>query len=130
MGAPEDFPREPKIATYCGVTPLTRKSGISQGSSHLSRFTNRRLLRAIFQATVSAIRRDPRSQEYYQTKLEGRTDPLSKTRAQLALARHRTRRLYKILRECASEPAPRPPEAPSLVASKAEGSADCFACSA
>jgi len=92
-----DFPTEPKFATYCGVTPLKRKSGISQGSSRLSRFTNKRLLRAIFQSTVAAVRRDPRSQAYYQKKLAGRTDPRAKTCALLALARHRTRRLYTLL---------------------------------
>ncbi len=97
-----DFPGEPQFATYCGVTPLKRSSGISQGSSRLSRFTNKRLLRAIFQATVSAVRRDPLSQAYYHKKLAGRTDPRARTTALLALARHRTRRLYKLLSQASS----------------------------
>lgn len=99
VGDMADFTTEPRFATYSGVTPLKRKSGISQGSSRLSRFTNKRLLRAIFQSAVSAVRHDPRSQAYYHKKLAGRTDPRSKTRALLALARHRTRRLYKVLRQ-------------------------------
>lgn len=104
VGDLADFPTEPRFATYCGVTPLKRSSGISQGSSHLSRFTNKRLLRAIFQATVAAVRRDPRSQDYYHRKLAGRTDPRARTTALLALARHRTRRLYQLLRQASSPP--------------------------
>jgi len=99
-----DFPTEPKFATYCGVTPLKRQSGLSQGSAHLSRFTNKRLLRAIFQATVAAVRRDERSRAYYDRKRAGRTDPRANTCALLALARHRTRRLYKVLRQAALPP--------------------------
>jgi len=53
VGEMADFATEPSFATYCGVTPLKRRSGISSGSAWLSRFTNKRLLRAIFQATVS-----------------------------------------------------------------------------
>lgn len=98
-----DFPGEPQFATYCGVTPLKRSSGISQGSSRLSRFTNKRLLRAIFQATVSAVRRDPLSQAYYRKKLAGRIDPRARTTALLALARHRTRRLYKLLSQAGAQ---------------------------
>lgn len=97
-----DFDREPCFATYCGVTPLKRRSGISQGSSHLSRFTNKRLLKAVCQAAMSALRSDPCSQAYYQKKLAGREDPRSKTMALLALARHRTRRLYKVLCQSAA----------------------------
>jgi len=94
-----DFPTEPKFATYCGVTPIKRQSGLSAGSAHLSRFTNKRLLRAIFQATVAAVRRDPLSRAYYDRKRAGRHDPRANTTALLALARHRTRRLYKVLRQ-------------------------------
>jgi transposase len=97
VGDMADFATEAKFATYCGVTPIKRKSGISQGSSRLSRFTNKRLLRAIFQATVAAVRHDPLSQIYYRKKLATRTGPRAKTCALLALARHRTRRLYKLL---------------------------------
>lgn len=101
VGDMSDFPTEPRFATYCGVTPLKRRSGISSGSARLSRFTNRRLLRAIFQATVSAVSRDPISQAYYHNKLAGRTDPKARTTALLALSRHRTRRLYKVMRAVA-----------------------------
>jgi len=103
-GEMADFPTEAKFATYCGLTPLKRSSGISAGSSRLSRFTNKRLLRAIFQATVAAVRRDPRSQAYYHKKLAGRTDPRAKTTALLALARHRCRRLYKLLSQASPTP--------------------------
>jgi transposase len=99
VGDVGDFPIEARFATYCGVTPLKRTSGISQGSSRLSRFTNKRLLRAIFQATVAVITKDERSREYYHRKLAGRSDPGSRTTALLALARHRTRRLYRVLRQ-------------------------------
>jgi transposase len=104
-GAVADFPTEPKFATYCGVTPIKRQSGLSAGSAHLSRFTNKRLLRAIFQATVAAVRRDPLSRAYYDRKRAGRRDPRANTTALLALARHRTRRLYKVLRQAALAPA-------------------------
>jgi len=102
VGDIADFASEAAFATYCGVTPLKRKSGISQGSAHLSRFTNKRLLRALFQATISAVLADERSQAYYRKKLADRKDPRSKTMALLALARHRTRRLYKVLRQHAA----------------------------
>ena len=111
-----DFPVEPKFATYCGVTPLKRQSGLSAGSSHLSRFTNKRLLRAIFQATVAAVRRDERSRAYYDRKRAGRHDPRANTCALLALARHRTRRLYKVLRQAAEPPAPALPALSSSTA--------------
>jgi transposase len=99
VGEAADFRSEPAFATYCGVTPLKRKSGTSQGSSRLSRFTNKRLLRAIYQTTVCVVRCDERCRDYYQRKLAGRSDARSKTTAMLALARHRTRRLYKLLRQ-------------------------------
>ena len=103
VGDIRDFPLEPGFATYCGVTPIKRSSGISQGSLRLSRFTNKRLLRAIFQATVAAAHSDPRSIAYYQMKLAGRSDPRSKVTALLALARHRTRRPHKLLRQCSTQ---------------------------
>jgi transposase len=94
-----DFTTEPRFAAYCGVTPINRQSGTSQGSSRLARFTNKRLLRAVYQSAVTAVATDPRSRAYYHKKLRGRTDPVDKTRALLALARHRTRDLYHILQE-------------------------------
>jgi transposase len=97
VGAIADFTAEEQFACYCGVTPITRQSGKSAGSQRLSRFTNKRLLRAIFQATVSAVRRDPRSQAYCEKKRAGRKDPKTRTRALLALSRHRVRRLYRVL---------------------------------
>jgi transposase len=110
VGDIRDFPAEPNFATYCGVTPLKRQSGISAGSARLSRFTNKRLLRAIFQATVAAVRWDARSRAYYDRKRAGRHDPRANTTALLALARHRTRRLYKVLRQAS----PAPPHAARL----------------
>jgi transposase len=97
VGDAADFPRESAFATYCGVTPLKRKSGISAGSARLSRFTNRRLLRALIQTSYTAAHYHPESKAYYQSKLAGRSDPRAKTSALIALARHRARRLYKIL---------------------------------
>ena len=43
-------------------------------------------------------RSDHYTRLYYQKKLAGRSDPRTKTLALIALARHRARRLYKVLR--------------------------------
>jgi transposase len=98
IGDMADFPREAAFATYCGVTPLKRRSGVSRGSARLSRFTNKRLLRAVTQAALTAATHHAESRLYYQKKLAGRSDPRTKTLALIALARHRARRLYKVLR--------------------------------
>jgi len=104
VGDMADFPSEAGFATYCGVTPVKRKSGVSRGSSRLSRFTNKRLLRAVTQAARTAATHEPESRTYYQRKLAGRSDPHAKTLALIALARHRTRRLYKLLRRVSIQP--------------------------
>jgi transposase len=104
VGDMADFPSEAAFATYCGVTPVKRKSGVSRGSSRLSRFTNKRLLRAVTQAARTAATHEPESRTYYQKKLAGRSDPHAKTLALIALARHRTRRLYKLLRRVSTQP--------------------------
>ncbi len=98
VGDMADFPREAAFATYCGVTPLKRRSGVSRGSARLSRFTSKRLLRAVTQAALTAATHHAESRLYYQKKLAGRSDPRTKTLALIALARHRARRLYKVLR--------------------------------
>jgi transposase len=97
IGDIRDFSDEAHLATYCGVTPIKRRSGLSPGSTRLSRFTNRRLLRALIQSSYSAAHHHPESKVYYQKKLAGRTDPRAKTNALIALARHRVRRLYRLL---------------------------------
>lgn len=104
IGDIRDFANESRLATYCGVTPIKRRSGISAGSARLSRFTNRRLLRALIQSAYSAAHHHPESQAYYQKKLAGRTDPRAKTTALIALARHRVRRLYRLLRTVSETP--------------------------
>jgi len=64
-----------------------------------------RRLRAVTQAARTAATHEPESRTYYQRKLAGRSDPHAKTLALIALARHRTRRLYKLLRRASLETA-------------------------
>jgi hypothetical protein len=56
------------------------------------------------QAARTAATHEPESRAYYQRKLADRSNPHAKTLALIALARHRTRRLYKLLRRASLEP--------------------------
>jgi transposase len=98
VGDLADFLSEAGFATYCGVTPVKRKSGASRGPSRLSGFTNKRLLCSVTQAAHPAATHRQESRTYYQRELAGRSDLHARTLALIALALRRTRRLHKLLR--------------------------------
>lgn len=88
---------EGKVATYAGLTPLVRQSG-KRGRSHLARGVNRHLLRARYMAALGACKTSTLDRAYYERKrqdFEGHPKPHVKAR--LALARQRSKVVYKLL---------------------------------
>ena len=88
---------EAQAATYSGVTPLSRSSG-KQSQSHLARRTNKRIVRALFLSALASIKDSAIDRAYYQRKrrdFEGHPKPHVK--ATLALARQRSKVIYKLL---------------------------------
>ena len=88
---------EAQAATYSGVTPLCRSSG-KQSRSHLTRRTNKRILRALFLSALASVKDSAIDRAYYERKrrdFEGHPKPHVK--ATLALARQRSRVIYKLL---------------------------------
>jgi len=92
------FASEGKFATYSGLTPICRQSGASRGSHRLARQTSKRLLNVMYLSAVSSIRSFSLSKAYYERKLAASGgSPADKTRAIIALARHRCRIIFNIL---------------------------------
>jgi len=88
---------EAQAATYSGVTPLCRSSG-QQSHSHLTRKTNKRILRALYLSALAALKDSAIDRAYYERKrkdFEGHPKPHVK--ATLALARQRSKVIYKLL---------------------------------
>jgi len=88
---------EAQAATYSGVTPLCRSSG-KQSRSHLTRRTNKRILRALFLSALASVKDSAIDRAYYERKrrdFEGHPKPHVK--ATLALARQRSKVIYKLL---------------------------------
>lgn len=92
------FPNEGKFATFCGLTPICRQSGISRGSYRLARQTNKRLLNVMYLSAIASIKSFSVSKAYFKRRLEasGGTH-VDKIRAIIALARHRSRIIFNIL---------------------------------
>ena len=92
------FANEGKFATYCGLTPICKQSGIRRGSNRLARQTNKRLLNVMYLSAVASIKSFSVSKTYYKRKLMGTGGThADKIRAIIALARHRCRIIFNIL---------------------------------
>ena len=88
---------EAQAATYSGVTPLCRSSG-RQERSHLGRRTNKRILRALYLSAVASTRVSALDRDYYQRKREQfQGHPKPHVKATLALARQRSKVIYRLL---------------------------------
>lgn len=88
---------EAQTATYCGVTPLSRSSGQSQ-RSRLSRRVNKHALHALYISAISATRTSSIDRAYYDKKRQDfKGHPAEHVKATLALARQRTKLIYKLL---------------------------------
>lgn len=89
---------EGKVATYAGVTPLSRRSGQSSGRSRIARGTNKHVLRVLYQSAMSAARVSALDRAYYRKKKAGYSGhPNPHAAAILALTRQRVKLMYKLL---------------------------------
>jgi transposase len=89
---------EPKSATYAGVTPLSRKSGKSLDKDRLTQGVNKRVLHALYTASVVAIKNSAVDRAYYQKKLRDYAGhPKPHVAAFIALSRQRHKLVYKLM---------------------------------
>ncbi len=89
---------EGQTASYSGLTPMSRRSGKSAGRDHLRRWTNRRLMHALYLSAIAAIRVSALDRTYYEKKLRDYAGhPKPHVAAALALARQRLKLMYRII---------------------------------
>lgn len=82
------------LASYAGLTPVTKRSGSSIRGEHVSHGGNKRLKRAMFGSAFASLRSDPISRAYYDRKIaQGKRH----NQAILALAHRRILTLYAML---------------------------------
>lgn len=90
-----DFHSAAHLATYAGLSPVTRRSGSAIRGEHPSRRGNKVLKRALFLSAFAALR-DPVSRAYYERKVsQGKRH----NQALIALARRRCDVLFAMLRD-------------------------------
>jgi transposase len=88
---------EAQLATYSGLTPLSRQSGDSS-RSHLCRGVNRFLASAHYMSAVNSRLRSRIDRSYHDKKRQDfKGHPAEFKKATIALARHRHRVIYRIL---------------------------------
>ncbi|MCD4749639.1 MAG: transposase [Thermoanaerobaculales bacterium] len=89
---------EGKTATYGGITPLSRRSGKSEGRSKLARGINKHAVRALYLSAVSAKQCSALDDAYYQKQLKRhKGHPKPHVKSFLSLARQRFKVMYKIM---------------------------------
>ncbi|MDU0348270.1 IS110 family transposase [Actinomyces sp. MRS3W] len=84
------------LASYAGLTPVTRRSGSSIRGEYVSHGGNKRLKRAMFLSAFASLRSDPASRAYYERK---RAQGKRHNQAVLALAHRRILTLYAMIRD-------------------------------
>ena len=88
---------EAQLATYSGLTPLSRQSGNSS-RSHLCRGVNRFLASAHYMSAVNSRLRSPIDRSYHDKKrADFKGHPAEFKKATIALARQRHKVIYRIL---------------------------------
>lgn len=88
---------EAQLATYSGLTPLSRQSGNSS-RSRLCRGVNRFLASAHYMSAVNACSRSPIDKSYHDKKRKDfKGHPAEFKKATIALARQRHKVIYRIL---------------------------------
>ena len=88
---------EAQLATYSGLTPLSRQSGNSS-RSRLCRGVNRFLASANYMSAVNASTRSPIDRSYHEKKRKDfKGHPAEFKKATIALARQRHKVIYRIL---------------------------------
>ena len=89
---------EPKCATYAGVTPLSRKTGKSLDKDRLTQGVNKRVLHALYTASVVAIKNSAVDRAYYHKKLRDYAGhPKPHVAAFIALSRQRHKLIHKLM---------------------------------
>ena len=89
---------EGQIATYCGLTPVARRSGKS-GRDKFRRGSNKHALHACFMSATASLRFSAMDNAYYQKqKKRHQGHPKPHVVATLALARQRMKVMYKLMK--------------------------------
>lgn len=89
---------ESQCATYAGVTPLSRKSGKSHDTAHLTRGSNKRVLHALYSSSVAASKHSAIDKAYFKKKVRhyaGHKKPT--VAAYIALSRQRHKLIYILM---------------------------------
>jgi transposase len=94
IGDGSTFATAGHLASYAGLTPVTKSSGTSIRGEHAPHRGNRRLKRAMFLSAFAALH-DPASRAYYDKQ---RTANKTHTQALLRLARQRINVIHAMLR--------------------------------
>ena len=90
-----DFATGAHLASYAGLTPVTRHSGSSIRGEYTSHAGNKRLKRAMFLSAFASLRSDPASRAYYDRKIaQGKRH----NQAVIALAHRRILTLHAMIR--------------------------------
>jgi len=84
------------LASYAGLTPLTRRSGSSIRGEYTSHAGNKRLKRAMFLSAFASLRSDPTSRAYYDRKI---TQGKRHNQAVIALAHRRILTPHAMIRD-------------------------------
>lgn len=93
------------LASYAGLTPVTRRSGSSIRGEYVSHSGNKRLKRAMFLSAFASLRSDPASRTYYERK---RAQGKRHNQALIALAHRRILTLHAMIRDGALYDPPTP----------------------
>jgi transposase len=89
---------EGKVATYAGLTPLSRRSGKKGGPSRLARGINKHVVRALYLSAVSAKNQSALDRAYYDKQLaRHQGHPKPHVKSFLSLARQRFKVMHKLL---------------------------------
>jgi transposase len=91
---------EGKVATYAGVTPLSRKTGKDRSNkpSKLARGINKHVIHALYMSATSARNVSAIDAEYYRKQREiHQGHPKPHAAASISLARQRFKLMYKLL---------------------------------
>ena len=95
IGDASAFPDAAHLASYAGLTPVTRRSGSSTRGEYTSHAGNKRLKRAMFLSAFASLRSDPVSRAYYDRKIaQGKRH----NQAVIALAHRRILTLHAMIR--------------------------------
>lgn len=95
VGNLDDFKTPAELASYAGICPVTRQSGISIKGEHANKSGNKRLKNALWYSAFASIKTHERSRKYYQDK---RDAGKRHNAAIMCLARRRTNVIFAMLK--------------------------------